>query len=171
MAKIIDYGRCYVDNVSKRIRKELCRESLCNSIVKPCGEEYGYEWLNNKRKDKNKNYIFSQKPNISHDLRLLNILKNEINPNSDINKYFLSKVVYDAYYGTSERSNDGFPNKINNVTDSLELLEIYVTNPDTILQNENNFKAIYQVTGENFYKKIGDLHIYEDLTPMRFVQA
>ena len=69
--KIIDYGRSYFDNGninSKKIYERVCREPDCDD----CGELYGYSWL----KPDSKVFIRSSQKNESHDLRLLDIVKN-----------------------------------------------------------------------------------------------
>jgi hypothetical protein len=167
MAKIIDYGRCYVDNLSKKIRKDLCADPSCtdphDSWVH-CGEEMGYKWLNNRRIDTNKDFIYSQKQNQSHDLRLLNMVKDYVKTeNSLLYDLVFRKIVYSDYYGTEEKIQSGLPNKIHNVSDAIKMLEKYVEMSD--IKRLNN--DVYDIG----YDKLGDLHIHADFSDMRFIPS
>jgi hypothetical protein len=165
MAKIIDYGRCYVDKISKKTREELCDERACNDWYTECGESNGYGWLNNKRKDTNRDFIYSQKRNKSHDLRLLKMLTHDVKQgNQKLYDMVFDKIVYDHYYGTKEMTRSGLPqNKIQNVSDAYEMLEKYVELSDVKLLN----KEIYD---DSTFHKLGDLHIHADFGPMRFIE-
>jgi hypothetical protein len=164
--KIIDYGRSYFNNgnvSSKTIYDKLCNTEECEN----CGEDYGFAWL-----DPNPMFhISSTQKNESHDLRLLNVIKNEIKEIPDLkpkDKSFividkiLNKVEYgvgienrgNKMYGTIENTTNGKnSNKIFNVNDAYESLKTAIEMPSLIDLN----KKMY--TDNN---KLGNLHIYED---------
>jgi hypothetical protein len=161
MAKIIDYGRCYLDKTSKNIYKKLCNEEECEPT---CGKNVGYEWLDDFRNDQNKDHIFSQNKNNSHDLRLLNMLKfndNIQSYNPELCNMVLNRVVYEDHYGTTEKSNSGLPKRINNINDAFIMLKKYLEMPNTI-NNNNNINMNYD--------KLGDLHIFMNFQNMRFIK-
>jgi hypothetical protein len=171
MAKIIDYGRSYFKHESKNdfnaanIYDKICKEKEC----KPCGEKVGYGWLTKSGPLRNQSYIHSSVSNKSHDLRLLytfqKILKNyklhtkmHKKPNS---LYFniLNKLKYNTIYGTPETKNNGYPGKIQTVSDAFKGLS------DLILQSE--FFEYNETETQNL-DKLGDLYIYENNRPMKF---
>lgn len=167
--KIIDYGRCFYDigpnNNSNIIYSELCKIKEC----KPeCGRDYGFNWLNNKEY-----HINSRKRNISHDLRLIqyiNIAYIKKFPHtsvSDTVKNFFKKIsdygndYISKGFGTKENLTSGIPNnKINNVIDAMKVLETIV------LDNLNTNNIIYQP-----FTSLGELHVYMDGRPMKFIKA
>lgn len=169
VAKIIDYGRSYFNDTdsdinSKKIYNELCKKRECRPN---CGYSKGFAWLEDRGTDLESAYwISSQKRNKSHDLRLLNIVK------QDINYYktrafapigittLLDGLRYDNVYGTPELNN-GYP-QINNVSDALKMLMFFINTPGQIQRNEIEY------TGKS---KLADLYIYDDGSPMRFVKA
>jgi hypothetical protein len=64
------------------------------------------------------------------------------------------------YYGTQETLATGLPRRVNNVTDAYSEIERLVTD------------AWSQSSNDMFYAglaKLGDLHIYDDGSPMRYV--
>ena len=154
MAKIIDYGRSYFKEKTAEIYKEICKE--CTK----CGEKSGYGWVNNEKPSSSNSYLNANYNNISHDLRLLNMLKSYesvkiVNP--QLYK-LLEKVIYLGTYGTMEIKSSGLPNKISNVNDAfIELTEFVETH-----SNMNN---------PIFKHKLGDLHIYlNSKTPLNFIK-
>lgn len=174
IVKIIDYGRCYFHdtdtNNSMNIHKKICNEKQCDP---ECGEDYGYKWLHDDGLEPYHYFINSTKVNVSHDLRLLRSIKVlqyhipfTLPP---VLKSLLYKVEYgigiddrnDKPYGTIPNSDSGIPNTINNVQDACLMLEQLVYNNNTIQQNNNVYVSM---------TKLGDLHIYDDLsTPMNFI--
>jgi hypothetical protein len=170
IAKIIDYGRSYFTDVeshinSKKIYKELCKQSECSPY---CGYSKGFLWMEDKGEDADTAYwISSQKRNKSHDLRLLNEVKQAFRTNRRLRTLapvgintLLDNLRYDHYYGTPELDN-GYP-KIHNVSDALKMLIRYINTPEEMQKNE----LVYD--GKS---KLGDLYINDDGTPMRFVKA
>lgn len=84
VAKIIDYGRCYFNDVgeisSKDVQQELCKKDNESECVETCGDEVGFTFMPPVPKgDLKYNYFISSGiPNVSHDLRALNQAKNRI---------------------------------------------------------------------------------------------
>jgi hypothetical protein len=98
IAKIIDYGRSYMNDRESHVTPRnfyynLCKEDKCNYyedvrendvdsnranskkvLVSNCGEYYGYSILDKENPYGSFHYISSQKRNKSHDLRLVNII-------------------------------------------------------------------------------------------------
>jgi hypothetical protein len=170
IAKIIDYGRCYYDfgieptdkdnydvyAESTDIYDALCKEKKC----KPkCGNGFGFRTFNDDFYKKF--HIDSLKPNVSHDLRLLNILgnfaniKNKIKTHNPIVSDLLRKVVYNSDYGTPENNAVGYPATINNVKDAMWALKDIIQDPTIIARN----MAFYAETSGR--KKLGEMHLYE----------
>lgn len=162
IVKIIDYGRCYFKSDttdSMKLYNEVCNTTECG--VNMCGVDTGYYYLGPEKYKGSSHYISSQKRNISHDLRLLNFLKNTGFSTIEPLDLMLANIHYEDKFGTNEIQ-DYDPNKINNVNDAFEALE-YILNLE-IVKNVN--KRIYASM-----KKIGDLHIYEDGRPMEFTKT
>jgi hypothetical protein len=184
LAKIIDYGRCFFNNPedrsvfgnSKRIYNKLCKMPDCVR----CGSDAGFAWLELDKATLKRNYICSQKSNISHDLRLLFNVKDKINDDSEnlkmmknespeLNDMF-KKLIYGIglerndgkVYGTKENKKSGLPDKINNVIDAY-------TDLNNIIRN-----AKYQTQNDSYYDntkftKLGDIHIYTDGKMIDFI--
>jgi len=172
--KIIDYGRCFFDNRninSKKIYQKICQTAECDD----CGNSSGFQWLSPIP-----DYgISSQKKNESHDLRLLNTIRNllhKINSEKPTNRNFVelytmcNKIIYGVgiptnrykHFGTNENTKlHPDRSKVANVTDAYEYLKDIITHPDSIAENRqmfNNPNDIY-----------GIFHIYEDGRPMEFI--
>ena len=182
IAKLIDYGRCYYNfgalddkndtykiyENSNEVYKALCKEPKCNP---KCGKNVGFAPL--------KSIFFKQfgieshKSNISHDLRLLNMLINAAGDfggteyrkmlnNVKLNKLIYDlckKVVYKDKYGTPENAVSGYPAKINNVLDAMWELKDVVQHPMSINQNNADYVGC---------KQLGEMHLYED-RPLEFI--
>ena len=169
IAKIIDYGRCYFVDVadrinSKKIYKALCEQPECSP---QCGYSKGFQWMKDLGRNPSTTYwISSQKRNESHDLRLLNEVKQNIKVNNT--RAFapigiitlLDYLRYNHRYGTPELG-DGYP-QINTVSDALKMLMFYINTPEEMQKNELAYDGKL---------KLADLYIYDDGTPMRFVKA
>lgn len=167
VAKIIDYGRSYYndDNKhhtnSKKIRKHLCKNSACNENDK-CGNKSGLGYLDPENYTVgNGDYIVSTKRNVSHDLRLLNLVGNSVNRHfeSEFTVYesmmydMFGKVVFDSSYGTEEVVASGKKTHINNVVDAeLELRDIII-NSSVKAANDKYCKT---------KTKLYTLHVYAD---------
>jgi hypothetical protein len=193
IVKIIDYGRSFYkpDNgmISPTdIYNNVCSEKSCDMIsikqTYKCGSQYGFQWFEPATKDvSHKYYMNPIKDNQSYDLRLLDILKSEIKKNTwkyyaipskyniiteplikllSIVKYGINLTGKAKQYGTIPNLKSGLPSKINNVKDVEEgLRNIILKNPEINLVNNANYN--------NPANKIGDIHVYADGSPMRFV--
>ena len=83
-------------------------------------------------------------------------------------KDLIQKVEYgvgisrigDKIYGTQENTNSGLPTKIVNVDDAAKALLEYITRDKL----KNNAFYMSKV-------KLGDLHVYDDGRPMRFIKV
>lgn len=169
--KIIDYGRSFFDNGnlnSRKIYDKICLTKECNP---KCGRDYGFGWLD----PASSYFISSSKKNESHDLRMINSVKNVVN---DLNinettktfketKKVLNKVVYGI--GIKERENKIFGSKENvsiseskiyNVTGAYIALKKVVENSKVILENQGKYS--------NLSHKLGDLHVYYDKRPIKY---
>lgn len=193
IAKLIDYGRCYFKDDdanmdSLKIKHLLCDADLapaCNiPNGAPCGYNAGFGWLKN-RSLRSSHYIDSATPNHSHDLRLIRDIREACmyNINSNANLYKLFKnLTYETEYGTvaldsntkTARRNT-LDIKINNVSDASRYFKNLINNNNNniIEHNEINY-GIFESSGsyDNIqiaYTKVGDLHIYEENTPMKYI--
>ena len=177
MVKIIDYGRSYFNDPSVPINsKKIYDEELCGAAsdcndpdtTGDCGYKVGFGWFKKLSANPGKQYYIStQKKNISHDLLPLTRIKenhaaprtNRLTPELT---EVLGKVVWDKtnYYGTAEVTDTGYPYAIYNVQDAAKCLLDYVTSKKYMDKNEQAYAGL---------TKLGDLYIYGDGRPMRFV--
>ena len=161
--KIIDYGRSFyylsaADN-SEKLYEKLCTLPVC----KPkCGDNVGFNWLNSGHYD-----IKSRQKNESHDLRFLAGFKPDITRvtynASDTIKHFFTKVVYTNMFGAAENVNSGLLANINNISDAFTALSDMVSAEQPAL-SDGLFPAAE-------YSSLGELHVYSDGRPMRFIKA
>lgn len=173
--KIIDYGRCYFNNgsmSSESVRNKACATNACSPR---CGESAGFHWTG-----LNDYGIRVNQKNESHDLRLLNELKHmdyvqirsqTLMELSNILKRLLYEQLPDKNarrYGTVEHlanpkvavANPKNKNpKVANVLDAYTALKAAIEKPSLIRENANHYAT---------YIKIGDLHIYDDMRPMKY---
>jgi hypothetical protein len=179
IVKIIDYGRSFYRSRTlirpREIYDEICNQNECID----CGDKSGLSWLDPVHENDNY-FISSSIVNPSHDLRIMNIIK-DLNLNSSglsqLDKIMFSniinvinKVVYgeginepdDRVYGTKPNMNNGLPLHINNVVDAE--MEIRNLLKHQLISGANN--ASY-----NDANKIGDMHIYPDGRPVSFIQS
>jgi hypothetical protein len=151
IVKIIDYGRSYfLDEPPPRdMYLDLCDSDVCPS----CGKYNGYTFLGKH----NSYHISSQTRNMSHDLRLLDMLGRYPIYN-DYLYNLIQATIYNEHFGTPEVTvkNDW---SIGNVNDAKEHLEQLMQLPF--------FKRNETYSGN----KMGDLHIYKDGTPMKFIST
>ena len=114
-------------------------------------------------------FINSSKHNMSHDLKLLNIIQHDLkyipkpaNTVEYILNAELSKVIYTEEFGTAEIIATRQPAKIGNVSDAeLVLRRILKT-------------GMFKATNDNYmqgYDKMGELHVYADGRNMRYLSA
>jgi hypothetical protein len=152
LIKMIDYGRSYMKDLSEDIRAEVCAEKSC----KPgCGSNKGY-WMDNNAQY----FINSAKPNVSHDLILINYIQSGLiniprpaNTVENILHSELSKVIYTERFGTAEIPASRLPAKIANVSDAELVLRRMLKS------------GLFKATNDNYmngYTKMGDLTVYAD---------
>jgi hypothetical protein len=194
IAKIIDYGRCFFNDEenpgftgnSKGVYTEVCSADKCDN----CGLAVGFGRLATRTKPQlaKASFIYSQQANQSHDLRLLYMtlcelkLRRKTDAAGPLIIAALEKVVYGkgitltkqqtdllkvlpdkwVYYGTKENKTSGLPQKVNNVIDAYKELERLVSIIGFKNANEYYYKSL---------DKLGDLHIYDNGRPMRYVPA
>ena len=181
---------------SQDIYKRVCKEKGCEydvvrddgkTIPTFCGDSYGFYWLDNpERKTTHKYYISSSRSNMSHDLRLLYLVKDNLISKraheynvkkrqkeeieaSEAVLSFLKKIVYGiglapdqrSMAGTKENKQSGLPNnRIHNVSDAEEGLRELIRDPKLLFLNNGKYN--------DSNKLLGTLHIYSDGTPMKF---
>ena len=170
IVKIIDYGRNYFDNSKTNtgniMKNEICNNPKCNP---KCGEQFGYDVIKGNIDDPNLNFhnIFPNKPNQSHDLRLLYIFQ-------DYFKQLIhTKINYESGYGTPENLTNGFINmnketiedmkingftinlgsKVNNIHDAKNFLEFVIRS-----FCQPRFSKRYDST----WKQVGIINVYSD---------
>lgn len=162
IAKIIDYGRCFFKDKtvsSKDVYNYICKLKNCN-----CGIDIGFYWLS-----ENPAYGMincCRQKNISHDLRLLNSLKNYVVDEMDILE-IVDMVVYGEgltsefkMFGTEENLKSGWKqNQILNVEDAFQVI---LSKIDTSENMEKN-TILY-----NNLHSLGRLDIYGENRPMHF---
>jgi hypothetical protein len=143
--KIIDYSRAFfrLNNLSSLdVYKKLCH------IQQDCCSRSGYGWMRPTGDDA-KSFIDSTTRNVSHDLKLITIIVNQLissNLANDEIKSIYDKLVFPDSYGIPENlssySNTG---KINNVSDMAEFSDLlYRNNHDSCFPN---FPSEYTVEG------------------------
>ena len=190
IAKIIDYGRSYFESDkinSFDILKRLCKEPECDYRYSKCGESYGFAYMNTASNLREASYICSAIYNPSHDLRLIDILGkrfNELNIKVTKNQshveihsmldYMFDNTIYGKgltavqrnqkyLYGTKANPKSGMTKKdtkINNVNDA-----------EVVVRDCLDYYAPWNETAHDQMDKLGDIHVYSDGTPMKFVPA
>jgi hypothetical protein len=180
IAKIIDYGRNYFDN-KKTNTKTIISQLICSRANAPdcnsngdiCGSQVGYSTISGNitvdptddRVYEDSNYdfywIFPNKPNLSHDLRLYNTIVKS-------HKVGLPKnYFYANNYGTPENMNVPFNgNFINNIRDMIDWLSSTL---DTY--NSQALPKKY----DNTWEEAGIMEIFDDgrdytYTPIQTMQ-
>jgi hypothetical protein len=181
ISKIIDYGRCYMDDAPAKISSSTLYDELCE-VDEWCGTECGYSTLEREYPYGSFHYICSKKRNMSHDLRLINIIWKTSGKYSGENsrpfrqiianvvyrdEYALKNNVVDNGYGTPEISGESYEkpsDSIKNVEDMhLALKYLIKTEPYFALENEIIFQG---------KTKIGEMHIWVDGSkPMKYVPS
>lgn len=167
VAKIIDYGRCYFNDIDEHISSLNVKASLCaKDACKPkCGYYKGFNWLSN---DSVSNYINSSVINSSHDLifarnllgRILSTDSSHLDPMLlDILSNLHIDIIYEQDHGTPVMKD--CPGKICNVTSMFMNLESIF---DT-LDLDGSFDSFY---GNR--TKLGDMNVYQD-RPLEFIES
>jgi len=173
IAKIIDYGRCYMNDTQTKITSKDFYNKLCE-VDKDCGWESGYSSFEEEDPYGSFHYICSQKHNQSHDLRLINMIWKITGKYSGENsaplRTIMAKTVYDDEYALKESGQDdgfGTPevrgesylrvgDPIKNVRDMHNALH-------NLIQNEPYFK----LENDRIFKdktKIGEMHMWVDFS-------
>ena len=176
IVKIIDYGRSFFKDDeaavagtagaanAKDVYEAVCKEPACGP-ADACGYDKGFAWMEklDTRYKAGSNWISSQEKNISHDLRLLNEVKEmTVGLLPDFMKTMTDLVQYKKQFGTGQILKSGLPNKINNVQDAADIFKHELLEPEEIEYNEE----VYQGR-----MKLGDLTVYDDGRPMQFIKA
>jgi hypothetical protein len=169
IVKIIDYGRSYFkyrdadDSPIGMIDSKVVYDHVCHEPDCPrCGRLAGYYYL--KPGFNTNTYISGSLNNSSHDLRLLNRIKPQVESagfsagRDDIYGRLFSKLKYDKEYGTKQRQN-GYPAHINTVVDAFNALFDVLRQPNQIVMNDHAY------AGDN---QIGVLTVYDDGRPMEY---
>ena len=140
LVKIIDYSRCFFIKdksfSSIIVKRELNDAKGCITYEesdrdrpKPAGIDYGFQWLTqeappkNKEEEEEQHFINSTLLNMSHDLRLLQDIKTQleskdkIKQTSSLNK-FLNHVYYKNKFGTPNQNKSIEGKKIVNVSNA-----------------------------------------------------
>lgn len=168
IAKIIDYGRCYFNDVGDESSVGNSRNFfrlLCETCTPECGFYAGFNWMDyNPEHPEHNHFICSLLANPSHDLRLLHMLsKITTTPFLKLAVYGQGVRFENRDYGTMPNRTSGLPDKFNNVIDAFKYMHFMVNHPDLRAQNEKDYQHS---------TKMGELHIYAGgKTPMRYVPA
>jgi hypothetical protein len=127
IAKIIDYGRCYTRR-TETYYQNICKARQCIVPGENCGESKGYSFFDPVL-SANNYYISARTPNISHDLRFINSIKNLPGKFSGMGgnemRRLLAKVKYDHRFGTPPVVSCA-RNELCNVTSVAVSLSTYV---------------------------------------------
>ena len=166
IVKIIDYGRCFLNTKglnSVSYYTNICAKEInaeCNIKPEVCGDESGYGWLHPKLKE-DSYYISSTINNPSHDLRLLNDLKDRMpwhdepfKSSTRIRnhmKYILLTLKYDGKYGTPPVAGKPDFQKTEDVTDAAAFIRRAILDPDQNKANNDYYAGM---------AKLGDMHVY-----------
>jgi len=136
ISKIIDYGRSFFDDNNEGISSLLLKTKIKGIKQNINPDNSGYGWLITT----GEHHIDSSKKNISHDLRLLRMIKNNISnyEDDDITKKFFvlfKNLKYDGQYGTEEVLTNS-KLYVKNVVDAHYQLKNLVI--DNLLQMKSN---------------------------------
>jgi len=157
VAKIIDYGRCFITK-ARALYDRLCATPECNP---GCGGHYGFNFFE-KSLNANNFFISSMVRNPSHDLRLLKYIM------PDIAVY--GRGVHSGHeeFGTMPKVVSGLSvgNKGNIKGDIYNVSDASIWFQNRIMQP--GMQGKFQSYPAD--KKFGELHIYMDMKkPMRFI--
>lgn len=186
--KILDYGRCYFNDIQTGISSQDLYDKFCanhptgnrdqniTDCDDKCSEESAGIVLGEYKSRKGSfHYISPNKRNKSHDLRLL---KNQIRLNRTIADLDPQcHFVYSGNFGTEEIKESTYDENnhvVRNVEDMLKLLKLNINKwIDTkfvgwktqILSDEDEFNKY----ASPIWIKMGDIHVYEDRRPYEFI--
>lgn len=171
IAKIIDYGRCYFDpNIVSPKQGDPLQIKSTQKKFNEYTDCIDSESLVSFSKDFSKSHqMNSAKRNMSHDLRLINIIKTDYLSStvwiSQMPPIIFGQGMDEGYeeFGTEENTEVGYPTQINNVTDAFSYLKDTVKKEPQIESNNSHYILMKM-------EKLGDLHIYDDgKTNMNYV--
>jgi hypothetical protein len=174
IAKIIDYGRCYVKDATSNILNILKKGHNCNREMSSLS---GYSISNKALKiEFGIDYI---SPNVSYDLKLLNniyLYQDSYLFDTDATSYnILMSILKQVNYGKGIKSKDktggtkslnengynygslediSIKSQINNVSDAFIAL----------------YEAVLLMNNENTSKKMAEIHIYDTNQPYEFIE-
>ena len=121
VAKIIDYGRCFVERIADEVDEiktvPACTDSRCTKDTP--GDRCGFKYY-----DKEGSIHFKQ-ANISQDLRMM---RSAVEKMKERGLWNGPSVVFEGDYVTPERKESGWPSKIYQVHDALKVLTRQVQN-------------------------------------------
>jgi hypothetical protein len=176
IVKIIDYGRCFLHNTgfnSVSYYDKICDDkniTECNIGTEKCGDESGYGWLYPKLEE-DTYYISSTMNNRSHDLRLLNDLKDRMpwhdepfKSSTRIRnhlKNILLSVEYTGKYGTPPVVGKRNLKKTEDVIDAHLFIKRAIQDPEQKAANDAYYAGM---------EKLGDMHIYAS-KPTEYIPA
>ena len=167
IVKIIDYGRNYFDNGITN-SKTIIKNYVCNNkICEPsCGFYSGYAVIqgNEYYQHRDFHWIFPNKKNISHDLRLAVYFYYYLKQINMFNNFFYSDRVINGaestmLYGTAEKLGGDDYENIYNIVNFRESLESHID-----VWNGQEMKIKYDAT----WQKKATMDIYEDKRPYTF---
>ena len=149
IAKIIDYGACYFGPGFNPMLYSNCKNA---QSLKSFMSDNDYKRNSAKR-------------NVSHDLRLINIIKTHLSSTvwiSQIPPIIFGQGMNEGYeeYGTEENETKGYPAQINNVIDAFLYFKDTVTNQTQLTANETHYNGMTE---------LGKLYIFDDGRNMEYV--
>jgi hypothetical protein len=162
MVKIIDYGRSYFKDSENHNSKQIY-DTIGGKIECQNSDKKGFSWLENEPLNAKNYFMDSAKPNVSHDLRALKLIKYNTNIVRHLPsnlKNMLTKLQYKSNYGTAPKTKCT-SDKICNVTEAAKYLCELIKNQNTINQNNLHYQS---------RTKLGDLYI-SDKSNIRWVPA
>jgi len=181
IAKIIDYGRSYFfESAAKSSAKayhDICAEDACDP---ECGRDKGLGYL---KGNNNRSWIVASKSNVSHDLRLLTILLRKLPSSSVLGP--VRKMLETVQYGpgqkrvksSSDLGSTSSPQKASKGTEEVKESGAQYGEIYNVMDAYKAIKRLMQENGlqlryDNIYngqEKLGDLHVYMDGSPMKFI--
>jgi len=157
IVKIIDYGKSFFEDETgynpRDIYRDLCNNRKEGGKCSDCGMKDGFKYLNPIPVHN----ISSQTRNMSHDLRLLDIIK-VYDPTYNIAlRTLIHSTIYKENYGTCEitAQNDDAITNVNDARRHMEkLMEL------RYFKDNNDYDPS---------DKLGVMHIYSDGRPMEYI--
>jgi len=168
IVKIIDYGRNYFNNVNTGVSSTNIIQKICslNECAPDCGSNFGYEQIHGERTPGSFYYINPRVPNCSHDLLTAIGYKDIlIGPDKVCDKIEYNYTASTITFGTpaiTQRTFTATNRVVSNVADMSEALRQFIPNFNSLKMHTK-----YDST----WKKKGDMHIYENMTPYEFIAS